>query len=257
MGRLGPQSSFMSSELNETIKVMKSVSSLEDYLIAPHENGTNLVLELIHDLCEAFQKNHGTGTSSLITYVLLLLELYDEKFSHHSEHSHSQQSLISNSLNLFERIFVKSCNALLIASDPWDQPLDRHIQQQQSMLQSQTDPRIDEFSWFFDDPITGLAAPSPIALDSSSVGQLDPLSVEQSDQQIFCGLQHSLWWDYPAKASPSDATQTPLNSSCVVRQPFSSVIFLIATKCSGRMQLKKLGLLPMSFSSDENCSRNL
>jgi hypothetical protein len=44
------------------------------------------------------------------------------------------------------------------------------------MLRSQTDPSIDEFSWFFDDPITGvLTAPSPIALDPSSVGQLDPL----------------------------------------------------------------------------------
>jgi hypothetical protein len=31
MGRLGPHSSFMSSELNETIKVMKYVSSLEDH----------------------------------------------------------------------------------------------------------------------------------------------------------------------------------------------------------------------------------
>lgn len=223
---IGPQSSFTSSEPNEAIQVMKSVSSsLGDHL---HEtiNHEQIQLKLIHDVCEAFHKNHGTGTSSLITYIVLLLELFDDKqmFPHspHSPHSHSHHSLIFNSLKLFESIFMKSCHALLISSDPWIQPLGQYSQHQseESILKSQSDPSVDEFGWFFDDPIPEVTTiPPPALLESPAIVELDPLSVQQTDQQIFCGLQHSLWWDYPTKSSPS------LCSSCAVRHlSFSSLI---------------------------------
>jgi hypothetical protein len=227
--RLGPQSSFMSSELDETVKVMKSVSSLEDYVASSHQKGKKIILEILRDLCVAFQKNHGTGTSSLITYVILLLQLFNEQLQ---LSTHSHQSLILNSLDLFERIFRKSCNALLIASEPWGQLPEYFLSQEPP----QSDPIPDEFSWFFDDSTHEISTvPSQIALDSAYPGmKSNHSSVDQYDQQLFCGLQHSLWWDFPVKLSPSCSVSHYIPSrspsdSCVVEYPSSRFRLIIIT----------------------------
>jgi hypothetical protein len=144
--------------------------------------------------------------------------------------------VIQHSLDLFEEIFVKSCHALLLTSDPWlvapvvVSPV--LVSQQQPPSPSPLD---DEFSWFFDEPsdnllsseafmTTNVTASSPPLLSSSSEREL------RVERQLYCGLQHSLWWDYPSPlpSSIDDETQDiSTTKSCLVSRVRSCLRHLL------------------------------
>ncbi len=132
-------------------------------------------------------------------------------------------------LEEFEKILIRSCEALTIDSNPISSP---------PLPSTPQLPIPDEFSWFFDDD----------TIPSLQPATLQPNHDLNVDVQLYCGLQHTLWWEFEWKEDKQTVVQY------FFFYPYFLRILKIVTDCRFRCRLRgRYSLLSSKRLSHQLC----
>ena len=206
-----------------TMKSLHSIRSIEL---------SNPLLSLVVDAVESFHAQHGTGTSTLLGWLIFLLE-FVQKASGREE-----LDLRLASLEEFERLYVAVAHAVSLDMDTLSD----------STRYDREAADVDDTSWFFLSPSlqedsdrdadaailkTVLASQDLLLQGQAAVSSSKEKELEWEERRIVRALQHSLLSDYPAE-SVADGLCPPAN---LAWQAVQSLRGLIGTACSDAKKL--------------------